>query len=274
MPQPGRKSNFDRALRIAGYNWPLYAIAGTVVLLGVILAALPLLPAWGRWLCGGGAFVAAWFAFASFGAFHWMFDRSELLSGQWLNELSPVPSRWVQVSVGLEETTLPIEAVFPAAEGKSLDLFHPALMSEPAVTRARHHKASVLTEYAKPESLPVEHRWADLVVVTLAAHEIRSRPVRVCFFQELRRIAAPGARIVIVEHLRDWAAALAFGGGIFHFFPRGEWLSLGRQIGLELVQERSITPFIQVFVYEAGSDGTGDDMKALGVAEGVPSGRG
>jgi hypothetical protein len=88
-----------------------------------------------------------------------------------------------------------------------------------------------------------------LVVVTLAAHEIRESGKREGFFLELRRIVSPAGRVVVVEHLRDLAAALAFGPGIFHFFPRGEWLRLGSRVGMELEHERAITPFVRVFVF-------------------------
>lgn len=250
MPAPRRRITFARALRIAGYNWPLYAAAGAGLIIGVTLALLPGLPPLVRWLGGGGAVVAGWYACASFGAFHWMFDRSELLGGEWLrDELPQAPGRWVQINVGLEETTLPLEEVFPGSEGKALDLFNPAVMTEPAVTRARQQNAGAGALLAQPDSLPVEDGWAELVVVTLAAHEIRDGEKRESFFQELRRIVSPAGRVVVVEHLRDLAAAFAFGPGIFHFYPRGEWLRLGSRVGLELERERPITPFVRVFIY-------------------------
>jgi SAM-dependent methyltransferase len=130
-----------------------------------------------------------------------------------------------------------------------LDLYNPAVMTEPAVTRARQQKADVAALVVQPESLPVEDGWAELVVVTLAAHEIRDGRKRERFFQELRRIVSQEGRVVVVEHLRDLAAALAFGPGIFHFFPRGEWLRLGSRASLEVERERRITPFVRVFVY-------------------------
>jgi len=196
--------------------------------------------------------VALWFAFASFWAFHWMFDRSELLGGKWLKEeFTQAPVRWVQVNAGLEETTLPLEQVFPGAEGKMLDLYDPAVMTEPAVTRARQRKADVAVSIpARPDSLSVDDGWAELVVVTLAAHEIRDSRKRERFFQELRRIVASAGKVIVVEHLRDLAAALAFGPGILHFFPRQEWLRLGSVAGLKVERERRITPFVRVFVYQ------------------------
>jgi hypothetical protein len=251
MSKPTRRSmSFTRALRIAGYNWPLYAGAGVGILAGIVVAALPVLPLPVRLVGGAGAAIAAWFACASFWAFHAMFDRSELLSGEWLTEEIPhPPQRWVQVNAGLEETTLPVDQVFPDAEGKTLDLYNPALMTEPAVTRARQNRADAASIAVQPEALPVEDGWADLVVVTLAAHEIRDGEKRTRFFEELRRIVSPEGRVVVVEHLRDLAAALAFGPGILHFFPRSEWLRLGKLAGLELERERRITPYVRVFVY-------------------------
>lgn len=151
--------------------------------------------------------------------------------------------------MGLEETTLPLGEVFSGAEGKTLDLYNRAVMTEPAVTRARQPKTDVAVIAIRPESLPVEDGWAELVVVTLAAHEIRDGQMRARFYQELRRVVSPEGRVVVVEHLRDLAAALAFGPGIFHFFPRREWLRLGSRVGLEVEHERRITPFVRVFVY-------------------------
>jgi SAM-dependent methyltransferase len=216
----------------------------------VVVSCLPVVPWPVRWLGGAGAAIAAWFAGASFWAFHSMFDRSELLEGQWLTrELPDAPSRWVQINVGLEETTLPLHRVFPGAEGKMLDLYDPAVMTEPAVTRARQQTAGVASTTVQPDSLPVEDGWADVAVVMLAAHEIRDDRKRERFFAELCRVVSPDGRVVVVEHLRDLAAALAFGPGIFHFFPRGEWLRLGRGVGLKVERERRITPFVRVFVY-------------------------
>jgi SAM-dependent methyltransferase len=261
MPATHRRITFERALRIAGYNWPLYAAAACGILVGLVLAALPGLPPLVRFLGDIAAVVAAWYACASFGAFHWMFDRSELLGGQWLKEeLSQSPARWVQINVGLEETTLPLEDVFPEAEGKTLDLFNPAVMTEPAVTRARQQKAGTAALLAQPESLPIEDGWADLAIVTLAAHEIRDRQKRERFFEELQRIVLPSGRIVVAEHLRDLPAALAFGLGIFHFFPRAEWLRVGSRAGLELERERPITLFVRVFVFrrKPSGDSIGD----------------
>lgn len=250
MATPQPPITFARALRIAGYNWPIYAAAAVGIVAGLVVASLPAAPLPLRWLGGIGAVVAAWLAVASFGAFHWMFDRSELLQGRWVAEEVPSPpARWVQINAGLEETTVPLHEVFPGTEGKMLDLYDPAVMSEPAISRARQEKLATAATPAPPEALPIEPGWADLVLVMLAAHEIRDTGKRERFFEELRRIVAPQGTVVVAEHLRDLAAALAFGPGIGHFFPHGEWLRLGQLAGLAVERERRITPFVRVFMY-------------------------
>jgi SAM-dependent methyltransferase len=251
MPALKQRITFTHAWRIAGYSWPLYVAASLGILIGLVVLFLPASPPALRWIAATGIVIAVWYACASFWAFHWMFDRSELLAGRWLNEEVPrAPLRWVQINAGLDETTLPLDQLFPEADGKQLDLYHPEVMTEPAVTRARQCKregsGSVV---AQPESLPIEEGWADLVVVTLAAHEVRECKKRERFFQELWRIVSPQGQVIVGEHLRDLAAALAFGPGMFHFYPRGEWLRLGSLARLEVERERRITPFIRVFIY-------------------------
>src|ERR1051325_10240735 len=91
------------ALRLAGYNKPLYAFAVLVIVGGAALASANLpMPA-----RAAGALVAlgaAWYACASFLAFHWMFDRSGFLEGRWLqHEVTRSPARWLQINAGLEE---------------------------------------------------------------------------------------------------------------------------------------------------------------------------
>jgi len=225
-------------------------VAGAFMMAGLTVSLIPRISTFYRCAGGAVALVAAWYAIASFAAFHWMFDRSELLRGVWVKEeTGQSPARWVEINVGLEETTLPLADVFPAAEGRLLDLYNPIEMTEPAVSRAKRAQAASPGEEARPEALPINDGWADLVVVTLAAHEIRDQSRREMFFRELWRISSTEGHVVIIEHLRNVAALLAFGPGIFHFYPRSTWLKIGKLVGLKLERERSITPFVRVFVY-------------------------
>ncbi len=96
----------------------------------------------------------------------------------------------------------------------------------------------------------VEDGSADLVLIILSAHEIRDRRERERLFHESARMLADSGRIVLVEHLRDVAAALAFGPGLFHFYPRSIWLKQVASARLAIRDELAITPFVRVFVLE------------------------
>jgi hypothetical protein len=237
---------FTHAVRIASYNRPLYAAAAVGVLAALAVTLVPGTPPALRWIAALSIAIIVWFSCASFLAFHWMFDRSELLAGDWLKTEIAAPERWVQFNVGLEETTVPLGEIFPHAAGKMLDIYDPKAMTEPAITRARRDRSTGTTA---SDSASVDNGWGDLVLVMLAAHEIRDRSARERFFLDVARIVAPTGKVIVVEHLRDLAAALTFGPGAFHFFPRSEWLRLGKLTGMDLERERRMTPFVRIFVF-------------------------
>lgn len=239
---------FTNALRLARYNWPLYAGTTLAVAVGVATACLapdPRLQALGGLAAG----VAGWFGLASFLAFHAMFDRSGYGEWTWLrDELAPPPARWLHVSAGIQLTHAPMRTLFPGTTGKDVDIWDPVTMPAPAIGRARELRAEAVS--AMPDKLPVDDKSVDAAVVVLAAHEIRARDMREKFFRELDRALALNGRLVLVEHLRDAASALAFGPGFLHFMPRSEWLARTSAIGLRVARERSFSPFIRVFFCE------------------------
>src|SRR5437868_858675 len=110
MSSEHKSVSFERALRIAGYNWPLYVGAAIAIVVSLILLCMPNVPTPVRWLGSVGALIAVWYATASFFAFHWMFDRSGLLGGKWLSEITTAPCRCAQINAGLEETTLALHS--------------------------------------------------------------------------------------------------------------------------------------------------------------------
>jgi hypothetical protein len=241
------EGGFAHARRVARFSWPLYLGSGIAVVAGIVIIAVPAVPAALRLLAALACVVIVWFAVASFFAFHWMFDRSELLQGTWLRSVvTETPRRWVEISTALEETTIPLALLFPGSEGESIDVYDPSTMNEPALTRARAGR----TAGPQRQIAAIADRSADLVLVMLAAHEIRDGVARGSLFQQLARIVAPSGCVVLVEHLRDAAAFAAFGPGALHFYPRGEWLQRAGSAGFNLVNERAITPFVRVFVLQ------------------------
>lgn len=271
MAPPAKRGAFTGALAILRYNWPFYAAAGLVVIGGVAAASLPIVPPALQGMAAVGAAVAGWFACASFLASHWVFDRSELTRWRWLSrDCVPAPARWVHINAGLDETNARLSEIFPGAEGKVLDIYDPASLAEPAIARAREQKAVVPGIRARSDALPVEDGWADGVFLLMTAHEIRKPSDRETFFRELARILSENGRVVVVEHLRDLANALAFGPGVSHFLPRREWLRLGVVAGLEVERERRFTPFVRVFVYRHAPSGVGEGHLASGCSGRLP----
>lgn len=238
---------FAGGLRVARYSWPLYAGAAAAIVVGALIASSARAPAAVRVLAVAGVTVALWFACASLFAFHWIFDRSPLTRWDWIRELGPAPARWVHLNAGLNETHAPIARLFPGSEGRDVDIFDPESMTAPTLARARA-RGGRDGAGARPGALPVDSGWADAVYVVLAAHEVRDPAAREELFRELRRILAPNGRLVLIEHPRNLAGALAFGPGVLHFLPMPVWSRLAAGNGLRLLQERAMSPFVCVRV--------------------------
>jgi SAM-dependent methyltransferase len=236
---------FAGGLRVARYSWPLYAGAAAGLVVGALVASSSRAPPPLRVAALAGMAIALWFACASLLAFHWIFDRSPLTRWEWIRELGPAPARWVHVNAGLDETHAPIARLFPGSEGREVDIFDPASMTAPTLARARGGREGT---GARPGALPVDSGWADAVYVVLAAHEVRDPAAREELFRELRRILAPQGRLVLIEHPRNLAGALAFGPGVLHFLPMAMWSRLAAGNGLRLLEERAMSPFVCVRV--------------------------
>jgi ubiquinone/menaquinone biosynthesis C-methylase UbiE len=77
---------------------------------------------------------------------------------------------------------------------------------------------------------------------------LRTDETRGALFAELRRVLGPGGRVVVAEHLRDWANFMAFGPGFLHFHSRRAWTRCFERARFAIESEFSITPFVRVFV--------------------------
>jgi SAM-dependent methyltransferase len=97
--------------------------------------------------------------------------------------------------------------------------------------------------------LPLPDKCADAVFLLMAAHEVRDPAVRGSLFLEVARVLAPSGRLVVVEHVRDLANALAFGPGALHFYAPSTWRDAGSGAGLKLTDELRLTPFVRAFVF-------------------------
>lgn len=245
------RGRFDGVLQIVRFNWSLYvaAVFGSALVVGFVVVTHPPTVVAGLLILG--AIAALFWLALSLAVSHYVYDRSDLYRWQWIRErIAPNPGHVVNIHAGLDETSLALQEIYPAAEVTILDIYDPAEMPEPSIARARREARSLLASVnADFRQLPLQAASADLVTVIFVAHELRRPASKAAFFRELARVIKPGGRVLLVEHLRDAWNLLAFGPGAFHFFPRSEWLRVADATGFQLSEEISRTVFVRAFVF-------------------------
>jgi SAM-dependent methyltransferase len=242
---------FEGVTQIVRYNWPYYVLAAISLGVGGLLINQLDLPQSAVAIFTVFVILTVFWALSSIVVSFYVYDLSLLYRWEWLREVVQGPPRtWVSFHAGLDETSDALRRLFPASEGRGLDIYDPKKMTERSIERAR---SSIPDAGARASvdfrALPFPDATCDAVFLILAAHELRDPQDRVRFFRELRRILHPGGRIILVEHLRDAVNFAAYGPGIRHFFTRGEWLRVAKEGGLLKESERSLTPFVRCFVF-------------------------
>ncbi len=226
----------------------MYAGAGLALAVGGWLARCAFVPKGLRAMLTAGVGGAGFYLVGSLVVSHWIYDRSPLYGWKWLARFVPVePQRILNVHAGFDESTEALRRLYPAAEVTPVDFYDPVRNPEPSIARARRaYLVDPTTIRVGSDAWPLADGSADLVVLFLAAHELRTVVDRRRLFGEVRRVGSPGGRVVVVEHLRDAANFVAYGPGSFHFHSKAAWYeSFGP--GLPVVAEEKITPFVHVF---------------------------
>jgi len=251
MSVPSR-GQFEGVRNIVRFNAPFFVAAVAMISGSILGAAVLPLPPWTRRLLAAGGVGAAWWLALSLAASHWIYDRSPLYHWSWLRaHFGAAPRRLVNVHAGFDESSAGIAAIFPQAELEVFDFYDPVQSPEPSIERARRSQSPAIpARKIAAGAWPRESGSADGVMLILAGHELRQRADRDALFAEVGRVLTPGGRLVLVEHLRDWANFAAFGPGFLHFFSGREWRRAVAAGGLRIIAERSITPFVHVFIAE------------------------
>ena len=247
---PSVRGRYQGVLQIFRYNWPYYALAASVGLLGLGVVALAPLSTVPKVLIALGSSRVIAGAAASLVVSHYIYDLSPLCQRRWIVETLPErPKHWVNIHAGLDETSGALGRLFPEARATVWEIYDPAAMTEPSIARARRlTSCDGPAAHADFRRLPLQDCACDTIFVIFTAHELRSAQARLRFFKELRRVVKPQGHLLLVEHLRDLRNLLAFGPGVLHFYPRREWVLLANRAGFAIAREFNMTPFVKVFL--------------------------
>ncbi len=236
--------------QIVRFNWPFYAAAAAIAIAGPIVLRAIALPTWMRVSAYCGVALVLLWLIASLIASWIVYDRSRLMDWDWvLQALGFSPSSWINLHAGLDQSTPALMRIFPGANGRVFDIYDEAEMREPSIARARRlARNAISAEAVNYRQLPLAKGTIDVAMLLLSAHELRSEDARSALFTELRRVLGPAGRVVVAEHMRDWANFLAFGPGFLHFHSRRTWLRCFSRHRFDVHREFSITPFVRIFV--------------------------
>jgi len=241
------RSNF---IKIVEFNWPFYVAAAAIAIaVPSVAMSLPVGAGIRAVAYAGAGLVVGWIV-ASLAASWVVYDGSRLMEWDWvLQALGFCPKSWINLHAGYDASTPALRRIFKDADGRVFDIFDPSEMTEPSIRQARRIARNAVTpEPADFRHLPLGTGTVDVATLLLSAHELRTESARSALFTELRRVLGPGGRVVVAEHLRDWANFLAFGPGFLHFHSRRTWARCFSRHRFDIHREFSITPFVHIFV--------------------------
>lgn len=183
----------------------------------------------------------------------YVYDYSGYYNLHWLQNtrINPNVKSIVNINAGFDETSFILKGKFPHSKLKVFDFYDPKRHTESAIIRAR--KVSLTypnTVEIKSTLIPLEDKSVDVIFLLSAIHEIRSYKEKVLFLKECHRICKPTAKVVMVEHLRDFPNFLAFTIGFTHFFSRSTWKNAFIESGFRIFREAKFTPFMSIFNIE------------------------
>ena len=241
------RTPFQGVSNIIRFNWHFYILAfGSIIVLMLVHHWLghpfPV-------LLKGLVFLILATLLLSLLVSYYIYDRSGLYELKWLERLGlKEDGRMLNIHAGFDETSVLLQAKFPAADLQVYDFYDPEKHTEVSIERARKvYPAYPNTIQLDTVAPALSANYADAIFLILAAHEIRDDAERIQFFKALKHSLTPQGKIVVVEHLRDWPNFLAYTIGYFHFLSRSSWDKTFESADLSVDRTFKITPFLTLF---------------------------
>lgn len=238
---------YSGVLKIVRFNWPWYAMAIAATLSVILFVYLGILSGpWTAIVCAGLIVANIWLV-ASLVVSHYIYDRSGIHQGAWLDGINGSDVAHVGIfHAGHDEASKAVALRLPSAQVQVFDFYDAGRNGTGSLERARAaapRRSLAITV----NRIPLSSGTLDLGLLVFAAHEIRDDNQRAILFRELSRVLAPAGRLIVVEHLRDVWNFLAYGPGAFHFLSRRTWYRSFGDGGIHIARESSCTPFVRVF---------------------------
>lgn len=235
------------------FNWHLHVLA--LATIAALIAASCYLTEFPRILCLLAAAGALLSLLLSLAATWIAYDASRLYQLSWMAAPLSGARQGANLHAGFDETTALLKRSFPSIAWLVFDFYDPAAHTEISIRRARRaHPPEPGTVPIRTTAIPLPDGAIDAAVLFLAAHEIRDHAERARFFREIRRVIAPGGRVIVTEHLCDLPNVLAYSIGAWHFHTRREWLNTFAAAGLHVASEFRNNPLITTFVLTADAN--------------------
>lgn len=238
------------------YNWPIFVGGGlfSVVFL-LVGAATPSPLHWFFWLSGGAVlFLLLSILTASYIIYDWGDGReySRLAEIGQLDQANIL----VDITCGKLRGTRGVLSHFKGGHYFLLDLFNPKTMTDQALLRARSMEPPLMTQQriyrraGQTDRLPIPHNWADAVLCHLSLHEFQQAEEQQAVLKECVRLLKSDGKLLVAEHGRDWRSLLAFGPGVFSFFPQEAWEKQFEQAGLQISHHELWRGFVHLWVLQ------------------------
>lgn len=245
-----KRKPFQGVTNIIKFNWHFYVMATLGA--GALVALAQVIPENFRVFPYSIVMLVVLGTTLSLAVSFYIYDCSGLYTLHWLAPLHADPTgKLVNIHAGFDETSFLLSEKYPYAELLVLDFYDPAKHTEVSIARARKaYPPYPNTRSIRTSRLTLQGDTADLILIILAAHEIRDREERIGFFKELQSSLRDGGKIVVVEHLRDIANFIAYNVGFLHFLSGKEWNATFRGAGLTRADQYKITPFLSVFILQ------------------------